>query len=128
MPAALPTGQVHLLRLTPLTPSPACITDPLAPCAVPVSPSPQLVAALIQAKERGDPQGWLAFQSGVSELKLQRSRLEREAEDVAAVLEAALQRERQAGEYDEYEEAVGKWDGAQAGRRCAVLLPAVLGS
>ena len=26
----------------------------------------QLVAALLQAKERGDPQGWLAFQVGVT--------------------------------------------------------------
>lgn len=34
----------------------ACLTK--APCVYPV----QLVAALLQAKERGDPQGWLAFQ------------------------------------------------------------------
>ncbi|KAL4859226.1 Acyl-coenzyme A oxidase [Chlorella vulgaris] len=74
---------------------------------------PKLVAALIQAKERSDPQGWLAFQTEVSSLKLQRNRLEREAEDVAAVLEAARQRERRAGEYNAYEEAVGDWDGAQ---------------
>ncbi len=29
----------------------------------------QLVAALLQAKERGDPQGWLAFQVGVVGLR-----------------------------------------------------------
>lgn len=37
----------------------------------------------MKAKEQGDPQGWLAFQTAVSSLKLQRTRLEREAADIA---------------------------------------------
>ena len=41
-----------------------------------------MLAALIQAKERGDPQGWLAFQTELSGLKLQRTRMEREAADM----------------------------------------------
>jgi hypothetical protein len=64
----------------------------------------------MQAKERSDPQGWLAFQTQVSSLKLQRSRLEREAEDLQGVLDEARRRERQAGEFDAYEDAVGQWD------------------
>lgn len=76
----------------------------------------------MQAKERSDPAGWLAFQSGVSVLKLQRSRLEREGADLASVLEAAAQRERLAGEADEYEDAVGRWDVDQAARRCVVVV------
>jgi hypothetical protein len=93
----------------------------LQSCPPPPPPLPtpclQLLAALIQAKERGDPQGWLAFQTRMSALKLQRSRLEREAGDVAAVLEAAAQRQRQEGQYNAYEEAMGEWDGAQATSR-----------
>ena len=104
---------VALLRLTP---------TPLHICTIPVGPAPplssrQLVAALMQAKERSDPQGWLAFQTQVSSLKLQRSRLEREAEDVQAVLDAARRRERQAGEFDAYEDAVGQWDRKDAQAR-----------
>lgn len=77
--------------------------------------APKLVAALMKAKEQGDPAGWLSFQTEVSSLKLQRSRLEREAADVAAVLNVAGRRERVAGERDEYEEAVGAWDDVAIG-------------
>lgn len=87
------------------------------PCStqlLPRHPPLQLLAALVQAKERGNPQGWLAFQTRMSALKLQRSRLEREAADVAAVLEEAARRQRQAGQHNAYEEAVGEWDGSQA--------------
>ena len=74
------------------------------------------MGALIQAKERGDPAGWLAFQTRVSSLKLQRSRLEREGADMAGLLAEVAQRERAAGEFSEYQEAVGQWDEAQARR------------
>lgn len=47
---------------------------------------------------------------------VQRSRLEREAVDVAAVLEEAERRQRLAAEYDEYEEAGRAWDASQAAR------------
>lgn len=45
---------------------------------------------------------------------LQRSRLEREAADAAAVLEEAERRQRLAAEYDEYEEAGRAWDASRA--------------
>ncbi|KAL4458671.1 hypothetical protein ABPG75_013536 [Micractinium tetrahymenae] len=76
--------------------------------------APKLLAALIKAKEQAHPAGWLAFQTEVSSLKLQRSRLEREAADVAAVLEEAERRQRLAAEYDEYEEAGKAWEASQA--------------
>ncbi len=48
--------------------------------------------------------------------RLQRSRLEREAADVAAVLEEAERRQRLAAGFDEYEEAGKAWDASQAAR------------
>ncbi|PSC71131.1 protoporphyrin IX magnesium chelatase [Micractinium conductrix] len=72
--------------------------------------APKLVGALMKAKEQGDPQGWLAFQTAVSSLKLQRTRLEREAADIAGIIADAAHTQRQAGEYNEYDEAVGAWD------------------
>lgn len=119
-----------LLPITVHTSGCAICTGLAAHASIAAPPPSQLVAALIQAKERSDPQGWLAFQTEVSSLKLQRNRLEREAEDVAAVLEAARQRERRAGEYNAYEQAVGDWDGAQEDGRWGVQpqLPSSSGS
>ena len=42
--------------------------------------------ALLAAKEKGDPQGWRDFQQRMQSLKLQRTRVVREAEYVQAAL------------------------------------------
>ncbi|GAB4822001.1 hypothetical protein N2152v2_009047 [Parachlorella kessleri] len=73
----------------------------------------QVMQALMAAKSQRDPKGWQQFQAAVSGLKLTRSRLLREAEEVAAALEAARKREREAGREDEYDTAIGQWDEAE---------------
>ena len=50
--------------------------------------------ALLTKKEKRDGQGWKKFQQGMQTLKLQRSRAQREAEDIQAVLKDA---QKQAG-------------------------------
>lgn len=48
--------------------------------------------ALLTSKEKQDPQGWQDFQQQMQNLKLQRTRLQREAEDVLAALADAQAR------------------------------------
>lgn len=43
---------------------------------------PEVMQALLAAKEKSDPLGWKGFQAEVSMLKLQRTRVEREAQEV----------------------------------------------
>jgi hypothetical protein len=62
----------------------------------PTVPPPQLVASLIASKEKGETAAWLAFQTQVSSLKLQRSRLAGELEAAARAMAAAERRERSA--------------------------------
>ena len=60
---------------------------------------PQVLTALLRAKEQSDPAGWKSFQSSCQQLKLQRSRAQRQVSDLSDALMAA-QREmatRQAG-------------------------------
>ncbi len=64
---------------------------------------PQLMQALVAAKSQQDAAGWQQFQAGVSGLKLRRSRLVGEAQEVEAALEEARRREREAGRVDEYD-------------------------
>lgn len=54
---------------------------------------PKVLQGLISAKEKADPEGWRSFQAKLHALKLQRARLEREAEDIDSALVAA-ERER----------------------------------
>lgn len=51
--------------------------------------APPLMRALVSGKEKGDPAGWLAFQTSVHSLKLQRSRLEAQLADVTSLLTSA---------------------------------------
>ena len=57
-----------------------------------------------------------AFQRELSSLKLQRSRAQQQAGDVAAALEAAQRAQRRAQQYDEYAETVGQWQQQAGGR------------
>ena len=54
------------------------------------------MAVLIRAKEKGDPSGWLAFQTAANSLKLQRSRVKGEVEELRAALVAAERATREA--------------------------------
>ena len=45
--------------------------------------------ALLRAKEKADPLGWQQFQQRMQTLKLQRTRVVREAEDMQAALQAS---------------------------------------
>ena len=47
--------------------------------------------ALLAAKQSGDPYGWQQFEQDIQNLKLQRTRTLREADDVKAALLAAQQ-------------------------------------
>lgn len=104
-------GLLPPLQLAVLLALPCCAQPPLHPPHLPSFL--QLLAALIRSKERADSSAWTAFQAQLSNLKLQRSRLEGECADLAAALEAAAARQRLAGQSSEYEAAVGAWDGAQ---------------
>lgn len=55
----------------------------------------QAMAALLAAKEAGDAPGWQRFQADIHTLKLQRTRVLREAEDVRLALYAAEAEYRQ---------------------------------
>lgn len=72
--------------------------------------SPELLQALLAAKESQDPRGWMAFQSSVNSLKLQRSRAEQEAAELAGAAEEAARRERAAAAPSEYDAVSVKWD------------------
>ena len=63
----------------------------------------QTASALLAAKQKADPKGWQDFQETVHALKNQRTRTQREAEDLQASLFAAdtalrLQKEGAVGE------------------------------
>ena len=47
--------------------------------------------ALLHTKEKQDPRGWQAFQKQANTLKLQRSRMQRELEELQGVLFSATQ-------------------------------------
>jgi len=72
--------------------------------------NPVLSQAFFGFKESQDPRGWLAFQSSVNSLKLQRSRAEREAQELAAAGEEAARRERMAASPSDYDIISGQWD------------------
>ena len=74
--------------------------------------SPELLQALLSAKESQDARGWTAFQSNVNSLKLRRSRLLQETDNLSAASEVAARRARAAAAPSEYETAAGKWDAA----------------
>ena len=72
--------------------------------------SPELLQDLLSAKESQDSRGWLAFQTSVNSLKLQRSRLEQEAAELAGAAAEASRRERAAAAPSEYDAVAEKWD------------------
>lgn len=74
-----------------------------------------LSQACFFSKESQDPRGWLAFQSSVNSLKLQRSRAEREAQELAAAAEEASRKERIAASPSDYDSISGQWENAKTG-------------
>ena len=67
---------------------------------------PEIVQALLASKESQDPKGWLAFQSEVNSLKLQRTRLEGEKRALLAAAEEARRLQRAADLPSEYDSIV----------------------
>jgi magnesium chelatase subunit H len=65
---------------------------------------------LFTSKESQDPRGWLAFQTAVNSLKLQRSRAGREAQELAAAAEEAARRDRMAASPSEYDTVSVQWN------------------
>lgn len=51
----------------------------------------QVMKALLHTKEKQDPRGWQAFQKQVNTLKLQRTRMQRELEELQGALFSATQ-------------------------------------
>ena len=82
---------------------------------------PRVVQALIRAKERGDPQGWRAFQAEGNSLKLQRSRAEKEAASVLDALAAAERAARSAANPSDYESS--EWRRGPSRPAGALALP-----
>ena len=70
----------------------------------------QLLQALITAKTKADPKGWLAFQTDVSRLKLQRSRALSEAAEAGAAAERAERAQREAEAASDYALAAERWE------------------
>ena len=71
---------------------------------------PELVQKLVSQLEKAEMSKWLSFQSRVSALKLQRSRVGREASDMLSAAEAAEKRDRDAESVTEYQAATARWD------------------
>jgi magnesium chelatase subunit H len=72
--------------------------------------NPSLLQAIITAKKKENIASWLSFQSEIAALKLQRSRAEREANDILSAAETVSKRERNAAVPSEYDAASQKWD------------------
>ena len=60
------------------------------------------------------PQAWRAFQASVSELKLRQGRMQQEAAEARAALEAAARDVRLAAAGSAYEDAAAAWEAAEA--------------
>ncbi|GAX76816.1 hypothetical protein CEUSTIGMA_g4262.t1 [Chlamydomonas eustigma] len=71
---------------------------------------PQVMKALLTAKEVADPRGWQSFQANVHMLKLQRSRIEREAQELSALLGEAERSAAKARALNLLREAEGEAD------------------
>jgi magnesium chelatase subunit H len=72
--------------------------------------NPSLLQSIITGIKKENIASWLSFQSKVAALKLQRSRAEREANDILSAAETASKRERNATVPSEYDAASQKWD------------------
>lgn len=89
--------------------------------------SPVILQALLKVKETQDPKGWLAFQTDISSLKLQRSRLDKEIQQVTAAIDQAEKKIRAALSPTEYESVTSPQDfsdkdGAMARQTVTIVL------
>lgn len=72
--------------------------------------SPDILKAVLSAKEAQDPRGWQEFQAQVNSLKLRREGLEKESRDLSTAVEEALGRQRASTEPSEYDTLAQQWD------------------